>query len=318
MLIEDINISGTIGVSFLKKENKKIIIFYDDHSNTKYCNNSYFINNFLDEINLNTNGIILLEEPFLNKKDNENIIYLWDNVPHIVKSKNFYNKIVNKCTNKKICRVFPVDLRLSLIDISIEEYLSNIKNSTENINNENVNDYFKYFIYLFDVEKVDLKKFSKTTNIYFIKDVFSTFIKDEYYVKMKKTFIEFYEKFLKNHLNEKMTDFIEQYKNLNFEYIKGFPFINNDEDNFITQFNRIHNNIMEFYAVIIIVHSNYPNIIMYSGYYHSNNISYILEHYYKFSNDKNIGYVNDIDNYDENNIKNCIKINKNIIQEYLK
>lgn len=362
--MSNINISGTIGVSFLKKNDKKVVIFYDDHSNTQYCDNSYFINDFFDEINTQSNIIVLLEEPLLNEKDKENIIFLWDNVPHIVKSKNFYKKVINQCTSKKVCRVFPVDVRLCFIDVSLEEYFTKndpmddiiFTNNTNNTNNtiktnllnnadnknkvRNINikkiskkynnkfeknftedivkDYFKYFIYLFDKEKVDTNKFSNTTNIYFIKEIFETFTDNDFYKQMKNKFDIFYNKFIKQNENIKMIDFIKQYKSEYFEYKRGFPFINDDENNFVTQFNRIHNSMMEFYSVIIIIYSNYKNIIMYSGYYHSNNISYILKNHFGFLNEKNIGYVDNINYYDENTIKNCIKVNKDIIEEYLK
>lgn len=368
--MSNINISGTIGVSFLKRNDKKVIIFYDDHSNTQYCDDSYFINDFFDEINTQSNIIVLLEEPLLNEKDKENIVFLWDNVPHIVKSKNFYKKVINQCTSKKICRVFPIDVRLCFIDISLEEYFMEdnsitndimFTNNTENTNNtvktnlsnnnyshksnntnkvrninikkiskkynnkfehhfteDTVKDYFKYFIYLFDKEKVDTDKFSDTTNIYFIKEIFETFKDNDFYKQMKNKFDIFYDKFIKPNENIKMIDFVKQYETQYFEYKRGFPFINDDENNFVTQFNRIHNSMMEFYSVIIIVYSNYKNIIMYSGYYHSNNISYILENHFGFINEKNVGYVNNIDDYDENTIKNCIKVNKDIIEGYLK
>ena len=123
--MSNIDISGTIGVSFLKKNKKKIIVFYDDHSNMKYCDSSYFIDNFFDKITTNlNNSIILLEEPLINENDRENIVFLWNDVPHIIKSKQFYKKIINKCTSEKICRVFPIDIRLCLIDVSIEEYFT--------------------------------------------------------------------------------------------------------------------------------------------------------------------------------------------------
>jgi hypothetical protein len=357
--MSNINISGAIGASFFKKNKKKIIIFFDDHSNMKYCDSSYFINNFFDEINENIkNSIILLEEPLINEDRNSNIVFLWNDVPHIIKSKQFYKKIINECTNEKICRVFPIDIRLCLIDVSIEEYFTednNIFTDIENLSKINsdlsqtdtgqnkvikivrqktlkkhnnkseqiftedtVGDYFKYFIYLFDCGEVDESLFIKETNIYFIKEVFSLFKDNNYYIETKNKFVIFFDKFIKSNINETMTVFIKKYENMFFEYKKGFPFINDDEDNFISQFNRIHNSTMEFYATIIIVHSNYNNIILYSGYYHSNNISYILEKHFGFINERNIGDVDDIDNIDENAIKSCVKINKNIILEYLK
>jgi len=158
--MNDISISGAIGSSFLKKDNKKIIIFYDDHSNTKYCDSSYFIDNFFSDVNSQINGsIILLEEPLVNNDDN--IIFLWNDIPHVVKSKEFYKKITNKCSGEKVCRVFPIDIRLCLIDISIEEYLPG--NTTDQIEKD-----IQLILDLQNIEKImaeDLKKMKKIENM---------------------------------------------------------------------------------------------------------------------------------------------------------
>ena len=54
------------------------------------------------------------------------------------------------------------------------------------------------------------------------------------------------------------------------------------------------------------------NIIIYTGYYHACNINYILKTYYEYEEMYSIGNVNDIENTDENDITNCLFINKNI------
>ena len=42
-----VNISGILGISILKKNNKYYIIFYDDHNNKKYCKENI---NYINEI----------------------------------------------------------------------------------------------------------------------------------------------------------------------------------------------------------------------------------------------------------------------------
>ena len=58
-------ISGSIGVTILKKKNKIIIILADDHSNSSYCDNNSknhtSIKEYLEQ-ELNTGDQILLEE----------------------------------------------------------------------------------------------------------------------------------------------------------------------------------------------------------------------------------------------------------------
>jgi len=74
---------------------------------------------------------------------------------------------------------------------------------------------------------------------------------------------------------------------------------------------------MELYAIIIIDTSNYNNIILYSGYYHSNNICFILKNHFGFVEENKIGATDDINNIKENNIASCLKIDKNKALKYL-
>lgn len=404
--MSDISISGAIGVTFLKRNSRKIMIFYDDHSNTNYCNYPYFIDEFFNDVKENmSNSIILLEEPFVENQ--ENVVFLWNDIPHVIKSKNFYKKIANQQTNKKLCRIFPVDIRLCLIDVSLEEYLpENTQNDieiieqvlsslsenelieirnmltqknksiisanedndklfkntfysqdlkqkviryvlsklteenvdilknmfSEQINKNNktndikniqgdvtIKDYFKYFLFLFDYGYVDKSKFRENSKIFFIKnDVFDKHKNNALYIQTRNYFISFYDKFVKNEENIKIEDFLIKYKDMQFDYKKGFPFLNDDENNFISQFNRLHNAIMELYAIIIIDTSNYDSIVLYSGYYHSNNIAYILENYFNFEKEGSIGSVDNIENEEnEENIKGCVRINKDVVLKYL-
>jgi hypothetical protein len=69
---------------------------------------------------------------------------------------------------------------------------------------------------------------------------------------------------------------------------------------------------MEFYTFILIIGIRSKNILLYSGYYHSNNLSYILEKYYGFEKIFSIGNTENIETKDETQIKNCLLIDKKV------
>ena len=148
-----LNISGTIGLSILENQNNKIFIFYDDHQNKKYCKDNYFISNLLNKIiknpKYNKDTCLILEEPFINKTDKIKI--LWSESKHLEYFRKFYSKIINKCSKNKVCFGFPADIRLSLLDVSIEEIMDSIELNKYKIK---VFDYFKHILHLFDIEVI--------------------------------------------------------------------------------------------------------------------------------------------------------------------
>ena len=308
-----IKISGSIGLVILQKDKKKIFIFYDDHSNIKYCNNNdIFIHDIFEQIhNNNNNTLILLEEPFIN--DYSKIKFLWSDIPHITLFRKFYKKIINKCTNKKICYTFPIDIRLCLVDVSLDELYDNINDSNYfNDYNISVNDYFKFIYYLFDTENINSNNIIDT-NIIFIKKVFSIFKDCIYYIKLKEKLNFIIDKFIKHNSNIKIHDFIKKNKSVLYEYCKGYPFTNNNLNNFQDQYDKLLNGIMEFYTFILIYGLNYQNYIVNAGYYHANNLEYILTKFYKFNKIFSIGNTDNIESKNSNEITSCLHIDKNIL-----
>lgn len=312
-----IKISGSIGMVKLEGMKKNIFIFYDDHSNTLYCNNSesVFLYEVFDMIvKNNTNYVILLEEPFV--KNYSNIKFLWNETPHIVKFRNFYKKIIKECENtNKNCKVFPIDIRLIICDISIDELVSNI-NSNEYFVNYKIStwEYFKHILYLFDYIDWNDELFKDSdSNIIFLKKVFTQFKHDKYYMKLKENFDNLYKVYILPDNDNEIKYFIAKHQYMKYNFFSGYPFENTNDKNFLDQYDKLINGLMEFYTYILLSGMNYKNVIIYSGYYHSNNLTYILKKYYNFKVVYSIGNINGIENNDKNDIiSNCLMIDKKI------
>lgn len=311
---EKIKISGIIGLNLLydSKSNKKICIFFDDHSNNKYCPNeknntmSLFISQFLDNTE-NNDTIMILEEPFV--ETNSNIKVLWEDSKHLLLFRKFYNKLVSKCSKKKICKMFPIDIRLSLFDISPDEIILNMYSKDEKYDIP-LNEYFHNICYLFDIgENIKIKD----SIIEFIKKIFDIYKNSLFYVRLKTCIIEFIKHY--DILNNKTTiyEILKKYNShKKFVYNKGFPFTKFINTNFIHELDKILSGIMELYSIILIILLPNENIIYYAGYYHSNNISYLLQKYYNFKLIKTFGHVDDIENINQFDIKSCIEVDKDL------
>lgn len=314
---DKVKISGTIGMVKLVNDKKNIFIFYDDHSNTQYCedNNSLFLYDMFENIvKSNSNFIILLEEPFVNNYSN--IKFLWNETPHIIKFRNFYKKIIKQCAETRACNVFPIDIRLITCDVSIDELISNI-NYDEYFSNYNisVNEYFKHILYLFNYIEWDDKLFENSDiNLKFIKKVYERYINDKYYINLKMQFDKFYNFFIKQNINMKIRDFIKKYNSNEYNFFTGYPFENNNENKFADQYDKLINGLMELYTYILLSGMTNKNVIIYSGYYHSNNLAYILEKYYNYKNEYEIGNTHNIEKQEKSKqMINCLHIDKKIL-----
>ena len=310
-----IKISGSIGMVKLVSNNKNVYMFFDDHSNTTYCvePNSIFLYEVFDNIINNENDyIILLEEPFI--KNYSNIKFLWNDTPHVIKFRNFYKKIIKQCSDTKKCNVFPIDIRLIICDVSMDELIDNLYND-EYFKNYKVSvyEYFKQLLYLFDYIEWDDKNFNNTdTNIKFIKKVFNKFLDDNYYMKLKSEFDLLYAKFIEPNKSKDINIFLKENKNVCDQLYTGYPFEKLDKEIFLDQYDNLINGIMELYTYILITKLVYKNIIVYCGYYHSNNLTYILKKFYNFKEVYRIGNTENIEKKDEKYINNCLYIDKKI------
>jgi len=310
-----IKVSGSIGMVKLVKDKKNIFMFYDDHSNIDYCkdNKSIFLYDVFDSmIKPNSNCIILLEEPFV--KNYSNIKFLWNNTPHIIKFRNFYKKIIKQCEDTKVCNVFPIDIRLIICDVSIDELISHI-DSDEYFSNYDISvfEYFKHLLYLFDYIEWDDKLFKNSdSNLKFVKKVFNKCAQDKYYINLKLQFTKFYNLFIKPNMNVKIKAFVKKYNSDKWQFFTGYPFENNNENIFTDQYDKLVNGIMELYTYILASSMINENVIIYCGYYHSNNLTYILKKYYNYKIEYEIGNTQDIEKKEEENINvnNCLLIEK--------
>lgn len=312
--LDIIKVSGSIGMEKLVSNNKNIFMFYDDHSNTSYCTDSnIFLYDIFDRmIKPNSDYIILLEEPLV--KNYSNIKFLWNDTPHIIKFRNFYKKIIVKCAESKVCNVFPIDIRLIICDVSIDELVLNI-DSDEYFSNYNITvfEYFKHLLYLFDYIEWNDKLFEGSdSNLKFVKKVFDKYTHDKYYINLKLQFDKFYNFFLKSNINDNIRNFIKKYNSDKWQFFTGYPFENDNEHVFTDQYDKLANGVMELYTYILLSGVSNKNIIIYCGYYHSNNIAYILKKYYNYKNEYSIGNTQDIEKGENKQVNNCLHIDKNI------
>ncbi len=302
-----LNISGTIGLSILENENNKIFIFYDDHQNKKYCKDNYFISTLLNNIiknpKYNKDTCLILEEPFIN--NNDKIKVLWSESKHLEYFRKFYSKIINKCGKNKVCFGFPADIRLSLLDISIEEIMENIELNKYKIK---VFDYFKHILHLFDIEVIT----NNNKIINFLKLVFSKYTKSNYYIQLKLKIMNFYKKFIINNKNIMLNDFIKKLspEDYIFKYDKGYPFLDNDNIYFFDEIDKISSGIMEFFIIIMVILLPYKFKFIYAGYYHSNNIKHILINLYNYKLITEYGITENIEKINDKTINNCINVDE--------
>jgi hypothetical protein len=307
-----IRISGAIGLSILKNNNSIVFIFYDDHSNKNYClknynaKNNYFLNEIIEKIIIkHSDSTVILEEPFINNMDH--IKVLWEDTTHLTLFRKYYTKVMNKCNTNKLCYTFPVDIRLNLFDVSVEElYINLYKDKYFDDFNKTVKQYFEQLLFLFDI--IDSTE-NNNDIIIFIKRIFDI-NKNFHYNKLKERIVTFYNRFLLDFIEQKIELFLKNNNNDIFIYAKGFPFENSNDDVFKDQLDKIQSAIIEFYSIILLkIKSNYK--FLYFGYYHSNSICDILIKYYNYKLISSVGITDNIDS--TLNINSCVHIDEKLL-----
>jgi hypothetical protein len=258
-------INGIIGYIYLinKQNNIHILLFSDNHSSEKYCeNNSIFISDFLET---KKSKILLEEVPRMNNE----LIELWD-TKHNQKLKNLYLKNNNNIDGVDI-RPLLVPFSLKILEkpnlIIDKKYLNSIQIMT-------VSEYLKLLTSFFDLK-----------HNYFIENL------GEYYKN----------DILLNELNIKFTNIYKQYLNTNIiisEVInKNKNFIDNIDDilSSIMEWYII--------AKIFFYNNNQKinKFIIHTGLYHSTNVNKILIEKYGFNKIHSNGLVDININSIENN-----------------
>jgi len=316
-----LTISGTIGLSIYENKDmdKKIFIFYDDHSNNSYCENNSekihkFISELFDGIIENTDKVtLILEEPFIDKDDSFKV--LWENSKHLALFRKYYSKLMNKCSKKAICKMFPIDIRIPLFDLTPDQIIFNV-NNPDPMYNINLKKYFNRIYYLFDINDIN-EQYDKTSMIVFIKKVLDTYKSSLFYKKLKERIIDFDNKFITPNKDLTIYEMILKCsKESNFDdfiYVVGYPIetLENSDESFVDQLTKISSAIMELYMLILTLYVSKKNTIIYAGFYHSNNIAHILENVYKFKLVYSKGFTDNVHTtYEKSNNKNCIHIDK--------
>ena len=304
------NISGVIGLSILQNKKNKIFIFYDDHNNIKYCGDKFYISdlfsNLLKNEKINKEICLLLEEPFYNNLNKIKI--LWSDSGHLNSFRQFYSKVINKCTKERICSGYPIDVRLVLTDFSIEEIIES-QNPSPKYKQINMKNFFNPIFFIFNIHTILLKK---NSIINFLKSIFLNFANSRYYKELYKRILLFYNKFVKDKEDLFLYDYVKTLspENLNFRYIKGYPFLNEGNIYFFDEIDKILSGIMEFYTFIMILILPHKFKFFYAGYYHSNNLKYILINYYNYQLISEYGITEDIEIKNSSKINNCIAVEK--------
>lgn len=324
-------ISGAIGLAKIKKLNnlnKEIFIFYDNHANLNYCDDSenIFINDFFDDIIKSTSDcIFLLEEPFINSY--LKIKFLWNNTPHIVKFRNFYKKIMIKCANdEKECRIFPTDIRLILVEVSYDELLDNLNDNEYykdlQLTCPTILKYFEKILYLFDIVENIQINLNENNNLIFIKNIFDLNKEYEYYKRLKNKLVGIYQKYIIPHQNIELIEFVKIYRdNTKTHFNFGYPYEYSNfgfDENFCDEYDKFINGVMELYIFLLIEKMPNKNIVIHMGFYHSYNLVYIMEKYCNYEKIYSQGTTtkSHIENNSNSNVSNCLYVNKKVFENF--
>lgn len=301
-----VKIAGVIGLTVLlnKKTNNKVFLFYDDHENINYCPSSqHFISDLLHTL-LSTKDqgveakggggsryMLILEEPFIDNHDNVRV--LWDDVKHLCLFRDFYSKIIKKCSKENVCNGFPVDMRIALINFSL--YLSDYSDVIITLD-----ECFSKVAFLFDLGT------GAGSVIAFLKNVFSNYTHTFHYRQLKKKVEAFYNKFIRNNGNMRICDLADSKGTRDMVFVCGYPFTNKEILNFFDEFDKILSAIMEFYMIILINIFKDKQKIVYAGYYHCKNVKHILTSYYDYEQIYNTGITDNVET--SVNVCSCISV----------
>jgi hypothetical protein len=277
--MSNIYLNGSIGYTLLIKNNIKILILADMHSNLPYCKkDGIFISDWFKN---KYNSRILLEEvprvgPILKE--------LWPSSPHTQKLKEEYIK------NSHIIQ--GVDIRPLLIPFSWE--LASNENDTQ-------------------TPIINLKEYLELINLFFTLKL--DFIKNDLKHIYSKEFLK--KKKIGKHfliLKRIITFLIKKNKNYLDKDIKD---VIKDNNNLLEQINNILSDIMEWYIIAKIyqgINENKTSFIIHAGLAHTTNIIHLLKNYYNYKVINDFGTTNMHNLNIENN--GCLHLPMNIENQF--
>lgn len=263
-------ISGSIGITILKNNNKTIILLADDHSSKNYCNHigiegkeHLTIKNFLKK-ELQKGNQILLEE--IVRENNFNLEELWPDSPHTQDLKDYFlseDEIVGIDIRPYLLPFSHemVEVDENLGKISIRQYLSSLDN------------FFRLKGKLYD-------------------DYFYPVLKN---IKIRNKGIETTLEFLKK-------EYLKIAEDTKFDHNLNFYF--NNKKQVLSNISLFCDQIMESYTLISCFTTE-KNSIIHTGLFHSSSILDLLIKIYNFTVVHKNG-INSLDKLDEKQYPSCV------------
>ena len=262
-------ISGSIGVTILKKDNKIVIVLADDHSNKIYCKNiiknldkgdHIEIKDLLKDETRLKNQVLLEEIP---RKHNSNLDLeeLWPDSPHTQDLKNLF------LSNDKITGV---DVRPYLVPFSWEILESESKYNDFLQMNFTLKDYLKNLFDFFNLEGLFYEKLFRPV---YIQITIKNNGLGAHLKSLKKNFLKLGKK-IGNKLSEPITYFFD------------------NEVSILQDVSILCDDIMEF-LIIMNIFINEKRSLIHTGLYHSDKILRYLKSLYGFE----MIYENGLNNF---------------------
>lgn len=237
-------ISGSIGITILKKNDKVIIVLADDHSNSSYCDNNEQnhknIKQYLEQ-KLKAGDQVLLEEV---PRDGFELEELWPESPHTQELKNYF------LSESKITGI---DIRPYIVPFSHDIIETNKKLES-----------FPMKKYIKPIDNfLNLKgKFYKKV---ILKNIENLKIKNSGLGKNLKIIIERFQQ-IKDKVNK-------EDKNIGYYFKNEYKFLEN--------FGKLADEIMEF-NTLLSAFTSLKKSVIHAGLFHSHNIIKMLINHYDF------------------------------------
>ena len=273
-MINNLNINGSIGYTYLQDSKNKILILADMHSTLPYCNNGVFVSDWIN--NKNKSKILLEEVPRTDTILKE----LWPTSIHTQKLKELY-------LNSKI--IDGVDIRPFLISFSwelLEDPNIEVRRRKE-MESSSLYDYFKFISLFFNLKH---EYIMKNLNKIYTKDFLQSSLLGKHFIRIKNET----KKFIQDN---------------DLLFNKPVYILMRTNQNILNTVNDIISNIMEWYTIAKIFQGNlsgYNNFIIHAGLAHTSNINLILQKEYNYNINNFDGIINlkDGDNY----TNGCLKL----------
>ena len=253
-------LSGSVGYTLLKNNNKYVLLLADIHNGVSYCDQS--VDNIMIDkwLSLKDDNNILLEEVV---REEFSLTDLWPGAEHTQRLKQLNQN------NKKIK---PIDIRPLLIPYSWEL----LGYDDTKGNNEQQNMLLEE--YLLPINNIFNYKKTKLMMTYFIKELQKLDINADVNIK----------KLLFQHFQEMKILYNEFIINNNSYLKKSMIEIFNSKQELLEEINNITSMIMEWYILLLILNNN-ENSIIHLGLAHSNRILDFLTDVYSFEVIKKTG-----------------------------